>query len=331
VIGKFGANTKLSNTITIEPKDLPLLNSDYTSALNKQSKISLDFRRLALNALPPTLRENVDNNLKKVVELTYDLCLTVLSDNSENDASNNINLQFFVHKAFIAERCDYFKTFLHDPFHEITRENDGDLTGQKPKEKTIAQLKLKEISAQVLVEVIYFIYSNSFSKDKLDENILYDVMLVADLYLLPSLKRKCAHELATFYLNKDNLFDLLRISRLYDLKKLEFSCINFLAMNLFDFEHSSELKDLILEDANKLKMRQETDTIDIVDDLRYAINEMAMASNLLNLNLNTEVKANPKSIKSYNSVYKSSFERTVDREMRLNLIDKILQDLNLEC
>ena len=64
---------------------------------------------------------------------------------------------------------------------------------------------------------------------KLDESLLYDVLVVADLYLLPALKRKCATELISYHLRKENLFQLLRISRLYDLKKLEFACISFLA------------------------------------------------------------------------------------------------------
>lgn len=67
---------------------------------------------------------------------------------------------------------------------------------------------------------------------KLDENILYDVLVVADLYLLPSLKRKCANELITHHLNAENLFDLFRLARIYDLKKLEFACISYMASNL---------------------------------------------------------------------------------------------------
>lgn len=66
----------------------------------------------------------------------------------------------------------------------------------------------------------------------MDESILFEVLLVADLYLLPSLKRKCASELVNHHLTGENLFDMFRISRLYDLKKLEFACISYLADNL---------------------------------------------------------------------------------------------------
>lgn len=126
----------------------------------------------------------------------------------------------------MAEKCDYFKAFLNDPFNEVQINKDN--------KSNVSIINLKEITKEVLIEIIFFIYSNEFSTEKLDENILYDVLLVADLYLLPSLKRKCASELVSYHLNKENIFDLLKMSRLYDLKKLEFACITFLANNLYD-------------------------------------------------------------------------------------------------
>ena len=65
----------------------------------------------------------------------------------------------------------------------------------------------------------------------------------------------------------------------------------------------------ILEDASSLKMRQETDTIDIIDDLRYAINE---ESQIL---MQAQI----------------SIERLMLREKKLYFIDNILKELNLEC
>ena len=171
--------------------------------------------------------------------------------------------------------------------------------------------------------------------EKLDENLLYDVLQTAEMYLLPGLKRKCASELAAHHLTKENLFDFLRIARLYDLKKLEFACISFLASFLLEvifsildlacffrvklhniednfvlskFANSEDLRELILEDAAKLKMRQETDTIDIVDDLRYSING-----------------ANTTRDEEF------AFDRLLQREKKLHLIDELLKELNLEC
>ena len=56
-------------------------------------------------------------------------------------------------------------------------------------------------------------------------------------------------------------------------------------------------------------MRQETDTIDIIDDLRYAINEESQSANEAHI----------------------SIERLMLKEKKLHLIDKLLNELNLEC
>lgn len=90
-------------------------------------------------------------------------------------------------KAFIAERCDYFKTFLHDPFHEIESTNEtirsdseNEKASRKSTAKVVSQLHLKEINSEVLIEIIFFIYSNNFSKDKVNKNfflLFFNILL----------------------------------------------------------------------------------------------------------------------------------------------------------
>jgi hypothetical protein len=196
-MGKFG--TKLSNSISIEPSD-----SIYSNQVN------IDLKQLAIACFQTKSSEL----LKNIVDDTHDLCL-----NLEND------FQVKVHKTFIVERSDYFKTYLNDPFNEIKQFDQT--------KSIVEQLNLKEIDLEIMKEIVYFIYSDCFSSDNLDENVLLDVLIAADLYLLPSLKRKCANELIR-HINNDNLFEFLKFSRLYDLKKLEFSCISYLALNIFD-------------------------------------------------------------------------------------------------
>ena len=175
MIGKFGASTKLSNIITIEPKDRPISSdaSSLASTSSKSSRISYNFGQLALSCLPDKLREASDLiklDLKKIVESTHDLRFSLRNENNEEEVCS-VESAFNVHKAFIAERCDYFKTFLHDPFQEI-KTNGEDSSTKIAKHKSISQLKLKEVSAEVFVEIMFFIYSNNFSKEKVFISIL---------------------------------------------------------------------------------------------------------------------------------------------------------------
>ena len=138
-------------------------------------------------------------------------------------------------KAFLIERCDYFKAFLSDPFNEIKESSDA------------AEISLKEMTKEILAEIIYFLYSNNLSSTRLDESLLNELLLFADFYMLASLKRKCAQELIANHLINENIFDLLKKSRMFDLKKLEFACISFLAENLFQVRKRINIWKKILE------------------------------------------------------------------------------------
>lgn len=289
--GKFGANSRISNILIIEPE---------------VSIIGLDFKKL-VDDIVCHQNQSSENSLTSIIETTHDLSLRIENDN-----------MIKAHKAFLAERCDYFKTFLHDPFSE---NKDQMMTGRE-----ISQIGLNDISKEALKEIIYFIYSNNFSTKIVDEDLLYEVLVFSDMYLLPSLKRKCAGELVTQRLNEENVFDLLNLARLYDLKKLEFTCVSFLAANLLEIRNSEKLKEIILKDAAQLKLRQETDTIDIIDDLRYAINEVDSALLLNNVYSSESAESKSKLVDK-----KDSFQLLVDREKKLELLEAILHELGLEC
>lgn len=70
------------------------------------------------------------------------------------------------------------------------------------------------------------------------------------------------------------------------------------------------MREIILSDAAELKQRQETDSIDIIDDLRFVINEKAT---------------------NYSTKIFGSADYILEREKKLYLIDQILLELNLEC
>jgi len=85
----------------------------------------------------------------------------------------------------------------------------------------------------------------------------------------------------------------------------------------FQLENVENLKEIIKSDAAKLTQRQETDTIVIVDELRHEINEKE--SFLANIEIKKEKNG------------KDLIQTILEREMKLDYLDKILQELGLEC
>lgn len=150
MIGKFGANSKLSTTITID-------SSDFGQKMTA-SGLSGEMRQLVRNCLPKEVLDQIQDeteqksgaDLSEIVDTSHDLCL-ILED----------GLSFRVHKAFVAERCEYFDTFLRDPFHEAIEHSN-----HANKKRSVSELHLKQISAEILTEIIFFLYSNEFSRTK---------------------------------------------------------------------------------------------------------------------------------------------------------------------
>ena len=170
LMGKFGANSKLSHTINIEPDyEVNVLTGSI-----KPSKLSDDLKKLAKCCVSfndddeNNRNSNQEDNLYKVVKFTHDLCIVVEEDS---------DYKFYAHRAFVEERCEYFRTFLHDPFHEIHQEAMTS-SGSMPSTKQVAQLTLKEISREILTEIIYFIYSNQFSSDQvIIRSTIYSILI----------------------------------------------------------------------------------------------------------------------------------------------------------
>ena len=118
---------------------------------------------------------------------------------------------------------------------------------------------------------------------------------------------------------------------------------------MFQFENSERLREMIVSDAAQLKQRQETDSIDIIDDLRYKINEQT--SSLLNSivsgdkdsvynlldaeqlqTLADDMSVGLMATSKKKSAKNAKFRKLLlERDRKLSIINRILRELNLEC
>ncbi|XP_062600559.1 ankyrin repeat and BTB/POZ domain-containing protein 1-like, partial [Saccostrea cucullata] len=134
----------------------------------------------------------------------------------------------------------------------------------------------------------------------LSENTVYDVLWFADLYMLPGLKRQCANCISKF-INSSNVLQILRSARLFNQARLEDQCSEFIAINLENFVHREDFSQLVREDASEIKGRQETDSIGIIDDIRFHITNFVQ-----------------------------TYSEMEEANEQLRLVDDLLEDLNLD-
>ncbi|XP_065066787.1 ankyrin repeat and BTB/POZ domain-containing protein 1-like isoform X2 [Rhopilema esculentum] len=198
--------------------------------------------------------------------------------------------EFFCHKVFLCGRSDYFKALNH--FKEI----------EGKQRQTLLEISLKDISADAFAAVINFIYSD---RCKISKDIVYELLYFADLFLLPGLKLQCA----AFLVNElipENAISVLRLARLHQLDRLESQCCEFIANYLPDIICRPEFSELVLEDASTIQSREDTDTIQVIDDIRYHLVKFALPGLC------------PEST-------------DMDINGRLSLLDSVLQELNLDA
>ncbi|KAH7638680.1 hypothetical protein HUG17_2713 [Dermatophagoides farinae] len=209
--------------------------------------ILFDYRKLFQTTLPMDLiidqDENFDINVNelKILQMASDVVFRVQ------------NHLFYCHKLFFAGRSDYFAALFRDHFGE-----------SDTKIPTGTTFTIND-RADLFRLLICFLYTNDVDIT-LDQAC--DLLYASDVYLIESLKRHCAtvigNNIAHF-----NPIDIIKWSRVLNLSKLEAIATQYIAENLKQFIHHNDFKQLVIEDAHSVRQRQETDTIDIIDDIRY--------------------------------------------------------------
>ncbi|XP_034028559.1 ankyrin repeat and BTB/POZ domain-containing protein 1 [Thalassophryne amazonica] len=165
---------------------------------------------------------------------------------------------FLCHKVFFCGRSDYFRALLEDHFSE------GETLQSQP---STPVLTLHNISHEIFIHILYYIYSDD---TELTMECVFDVLCVADMYLLPGLKRLCGKTLANA-ISEDSVLHMRKMARLFRLSRLEDQCTEFMAKIIERLVEKAEFAEMIKEDAASVEERQETDSVPLVDDIRYHI------------------------------------------------------------
>ncbi|XP_061591916.1 ankyrin repeat and BTB/POZ domain-containing protein 1 [Cololabis saira] len=196
---------------------------------------------------------------------------------------------FLCHKAFFCGRSDYFKALLEDHFSE------GEQLQSQPSTPVIT---LHNISHEIFIHVMYHIYTDD---TELTMENVFDVLCVADMYLLPGLKRLCGKTLGKT-ICEDNVLHMWKTAKLFRLSRLEDQCAEFMAKNIERLVEQAEFADIIKEDAASVEERHETDSVPLVDDIRYHI-----ASN----------------VQTYSAIEEAN--------QKLEALEELLSSINIDC
>ncbi|KAL1863624.1 hypothetical protein Plec18167_000720 [Paecilomyces lecythidis] len=179
---------------------------------------------------------------------------------------------FPAHRAMLL-RSEFFLTMFSSPFREA----------QVTEHLNIIDV---DCSPEVLEIVLTFLYTE---KADFGLDVAVDVLFAADLLFIEKLKAKAAVVISS--LGSGNvsqaeaaktreageeeidIYDIIRAAWLTRVQRLEEFGARYLAYRLEAHIDSPEFAELIKESANRIQKRQETDSIELLDDIRFYLSE----------------------------------------------------------
>lgn len=179
-----------------------------------------------------------------------------------------------VHKAILI-RSEYFETMF-----------SGDFLEAHPAEHL--RIITIDVSPIVLELILTFLYVDS---PIIPLQHALDVLYAADMLLLDGLKTKAAQAITTLgnvfladnthrhspsakaEIEPINIYDVVHAAWDLRVRRLEEFAARYLAYRLEDYIHDADFHDLIRESAERIQKREETDTIELLDDIRHYLSE----------------------------------------------------------
>jgi ankyrin repeat and BTB/POZ domain-containing protein 1 len=185
-----------------------------------------------------------------------------------------------VHKAMLL-RSEYFLAMFSSGFREA-------------QETEHLQIITVDCSPEVLEIVLKYLYTE---KTEFPLEIALDVLLAADQLFIEKLKTKAAVVISTSgnatmpqirpqpadWKGKTsldgqldeaiNIYDITRVAWLTRVQRLEEFAAQYIAYRLEYYIDEGDFADLIRESATRITERQETDSIELLDDIRYYLSE----------------------------------------------------------
>ena len=156
-------------------------------------------------------------------------------------------------------RSDYFTTMFTSRFREARRPRAGEpLPGVGV-----------DAAPEVLELVLSFLYSE---RTAIPPARALELLYAADMMMLERLKLKCAHVICAAGESAAlpfAVYDVVRAGWECRVRRLEEFGAKYIADRLEVFLPDPELAELVAESAERITERQETDTIELVDDIRY--------------------------------------------------------------
>lgn len=202
---------------------------------------------------------------------------------NQQSTKNRHCVLYPAHKAMLL-RSEFFLAMLCSPFKEAQATDE-------------LQVINVDCSPPVLENILYYLYAE---KADFPLKMAVEILFAADQLMIERLKNKAAvvisalgngsiRQLQDAYEKRGSsetagasahvvdeeidIYDIIRAGWLTRVQRLEEFGARYLAYRLESHIDLPDFQELVIESAKRIEKRQETDTIELIDDIRYYLNE----------------------------------------------------------
>uniref|UniRef100_A0A060T1H2 ARAD1C20504p n=1 Tax=Blastobotrys adeninivorans TaxID=409370 RepID=A0A060T1H2_BLAAD len=224
------------------------------------------------------------------------------------------------HRSMLA-RSEYYQTMFSSPFSEGA---DGEEGWGNSRSLPIIQLPVD--SVEVADIILRYFYTD---KTDVPVSLAMEVLYAADLLLVERLKSfasisitNCGNDLPKGM----DIFNILRAGWTLRLDRLEKYVAKYIADHFDYYINQQAFREIVVESAQRIKARQETDTIELIDDIRFYLAKK--------YGIIFEDDQDASSTAKIGRVYDDAFDISqYEREYNgtIDQIEDLLQDLQLDA
>lgn len=229
-----------------------------------------DFKELVLNNIiesklikeGPISKEEI-NSLQHLSGAFPDIIISINLEDSDEI------IYYPVHRAILI-RNEFFKVMFTSAFQEaqeyelIEDLNIIDFKNQIP----VINLPFDTIEVtEIIIKFLYYDYS------EIPIDFAIDILFAGNLLLNERLKTMAAVTITTTptVFTNEELYSILRAGWETRMERLEHFVAKKFSENLNSFIVDPKFHEIIIESSERIKDRQETDTIELIDDIRFYI------------------------------------------------------------
>jgi ankyrin repeat/BTB/POZ domain-containing protein 1 len=152
-------------------------------------------------------------------------------------------IRFYVHRVLLCAQSEYFRSMLSGGFRESTLA--GEVGGE---------IEIADVAPETFYYVLEYVYTNFVQN--LEQDMILDLLLVADQLLIQNLKNLCARQIIRF-VDCSNVIEFLQVSDLYNSVRLREYCEELIEQNLDALMDSEDLKEYLNGDGASVPLLKE--------------------------------------------------------------------------